>query len=175
MKLNEFKSLSGAEMCELMNKHMENHTARNFKDGDMEFSLTQAEKALEEKGVYKISGVWRTEEQMMAFLEEKKKERNKKELTQENIEQLLSLLEPEKFKRLLRLLDKYDYISSFILREDRGIKIKTGDNEDSRPTSFNVYGKTMERWKEFVKENRAYTSKDLLNTALIEFMERHGF
>ena len=175
MTLNEFKELTGAEMCELVNRYMENHTSRNFKTGEMEFTFAQAEKALEEKGVYKISGVYRTEEEAMSFLEGKRKQRNKRELTQENIEQLLTLLEPEMYKKLITLAGKYDYVSSFILREDRGIKIKSGDNDDLRQSSFRVYGTTMDRWKEFTKQNRAYTATDLLNTALIEFMENHRF
>lgn len=175
MTLNEFKKLSGTEMCELMNKYMKNHTARNFKSGEMGFSFAQAEKTLEEMGIYKISGVYRTEEEAMSFLEGKRKERNKQELTPENIEQLLTLLEPEIYKKLITLAGKYDYVSSYILREDRGIKIKNGNEDDIRSTSFRVYGATMERWKEFVKENRAYTATDLLNTAMIEFMENHRF
>ena len=37
-----------------------------------------------------------------------------------------------------------------------------------------VYDETLERWKEFIKENSSYKAIDLLNTALIEFMERYG-
>lgn len=174
MTLEEFKGLTGAEMCEKMNKHMENHTARNFKGGDMAFSFQQAEKALTENGVYKVNGVYRTEEEMLSYLEGKKKERDKKELSQENIEQLIELLKPGNFERLMRLVEKYDFVSNFILREDRGIKIKTG-TEEIRSTSFRVYGDTLERWKEFTKENRAYSSLDLLNTAMVEFMDKHAF
>lgn len=175
MTLNEFKALPGSEMSELMNKYMENHTARNFKSADMNFTFAQAEKAMESKGVYKLGGVYRTEDEMLTFFEEKRKERNKKELSQDNIEQLLQLLEPGTFERLKSLAEKYNYVSSFILREDRGIRIKTGEEEDVRSTSFRVYGRTMDRWKAFVKENRGYTATDLLNTALLEFMDRHGF
>ena len=89
MTLDEFKAMSPAEMCEKMNKHMESHTARNFKGADMNFSLAQAEKALEEKGIYKLAGVYRTEDEMLSFFEQKQKERNKKELSQDNIEPCL--------------------------------------------------------------------------------------
>lgn len=172
MTLDEFKGLSVAEMCESVNKHMENHTVRNFKNADMDFTYAQAEKVVNESGGYKVNGVFWTEDQMVAYLNEKKKERNKKELSPENIEQLLELLEPERYKRLMKLGDKYDYISSYIFREDRGIKIKVG-NGQIRSTSARVYDDTMEKWKEFVAENKAYTALDLMNTALIEFMERH--
>ena len=172
MTLKEFKELSGAEMCEKMNRHMESHTATKFKSDDMAFSFQLAEKALAEKGIYKIGGVYRTEEEALSFFEDKKKERNKKELSQDNIEQLIKLLEPETFERLMRLAGKYDYVSSFILREDRGIKIKTGEGA-IHSTSFRVYADTLQRWKEFTKENRAYSALDLLNTAMVEFMDRH--
>lgn len=173
MTLNDFKAMPPAEMCERMNKHMENYTARNFKNADMNFSLAQAEKALEEKGIYKLAGVYRTEDEMLSFFEKKKKERNKKELSQDNIEQLLELLKPDTFNKLKLLAEKYNYVSSYILREERGISIKTGREDDIRSSSVRVYGETMDKWKEFVKKNRAYSSTDLLNTALLEFMERH--
>lgn len=174
MTLEEFKGLTGAEMCERMNKHMENHTIRGFKSGDMAFTFQQAEKALEKNGVYKINGVYRTEEEMLSYLEGKKKERDKKELSQGNIEQLIELLKPGNYERLMRLVEKYDYVSNFILREDRGIKIKTGAGE-IHSTSFRIYGDTLKRWKEFTKENRAYSALDLLNTAMVEFMDKHEF
>ena len=173
MKLNEFKELSGIQMCEQMNRHMENHTARNFKDGNMEFTFAQAEKALQEQGVLKVSGVYRTEDEMLSLLQKKKKERDKKELSQENIEQLLDLLEPDKYKKLLLLTEKYDYVSSYILRADTGVKIRD-TNGTIKTTSIRVYDETLERWKEFIKENSSYKAIDLLNTALIEFMERYG-
>jgi len=174
MKLNEFKELSGTEMCELMNQYMENHTARNFKSNDMEFSFVQAEKALQEKSVLKVSGVYRTEDEMLSLLQEKKKERNKRELSQENIEQLLVLLEPDKYKKLMLLAEKYDYVSSYILREDTGIKIKNTEGTGVKTTSFRIYEETLERWKAFTKQNASYKAIDLLNTALIEFVERYG-
>lgn len=173
MTLQEFKKLSGGEMCEMMNKHMESHTARNFKGSGMDFSFQQAEKALAESGVYKINGVYRTEEEMLTYLEGKKRERSKKELSQDNIEQLLILLEPDKYEKIMLLADKYDYVSNFILREDTGIKIKTGTGE-IHSTSFRIYKETLERWKEFTKANKAYSALDLLNTALVEFMDRHS-
>ena len=77
----------------------------------------------------------------------------------------------EKMSKLLA--EKYNYVSSYILREERNISIKTGDEDDIRSSSVRVYGETMDRWKEFVKKNRAYSATDLLNTAMLEFMERH--
>ncbi len=174
MKLDEFKTLSGAEMCEVMNQYMENHTARNFKSGDMEFSFAQAEKALQEQGAMKVSGVYRTEDEMLSMLQDKKKERNKKELSQENIEQILALLDPEKYKTLMLLTEKYSYVSNYILKADKGIKIREVERDSVKTTSFRVYEETLERWKEFTKQNASYKSMDLLNTALIEFMERYG-
>lgn len=174
MKLDEFTKLSGTEMCEVMNQYMENHNARNFKSGDMEFSFAQAEKALKEQSVMKVSGVYRTEDEMLSMLQEKKKERDKKELSQENIEQILALLDPEKYKTLMLLSEKYSYVSNYILREDKGIKIKEVERESVKTTSFRMCEGTLERWKEFTKQNASYKAIDLLNTALIEFMERYG-
>lgn len=172
MKLNEFKKLSGIQMCERMNHHMENHTVRNFKDGDMEFTFAQAEKVLQEQDILKVSGVYRTEDEILSLLQEKKKERNKKELSQENIEQLLVLLEPDKYKKLMLLTEKYDYVSNYILRADTDVKVR-GAEGTIKTTSIRVYDETLECWKKFIRENSSYKAIDLLNTALIEFMERH--
>lgn len=175
MKLDEFMKLSETKMCEVMNQHMENHNARNFKNSTMEFSLAQAEKALQARGVMKVSGVYRTEDEMLVMLQEKVKERDKKELSQENIEQILALLDPEKYKTLMLLAEKYNYVSSYILREDMGIKIKEAERDNVKTTSFRMYEETLERWKEFTKQNASYKAIDLLNTALIEFMERYSY
>jgi len=45
MKLNEFKELSGVEMCELMNQCMENHTTRNFNDIELKERANYAPKS----------------------------------------------------------------------------------------------------------------------------------
>lgn len=119
------------------------------------------------------STLYRTKSEMLSFFGTKRKERNKKELTQENIEQFLELLQPETFNKLKLLAEKYNYVSSYILREERRISIKTGSEDDIRSSSVRVYGETMDKWKEFVKKNHAYSVTDLLNTALLEFMERH--
>lgn len=174
MKLEEFKKLSGTKMCEMMNQYMESHTAKNFKSSDMEFSFAQAEKALQERDIIKVSGVYRTEDEMLSMLQEKKKEKNKKELSQENIEQILALLDPEKYKTLMLLAEKYNYVSNYILRADTKIKIKEAGREGVKTTTMRMYVETLERWKEFTKENASYKAIDLLNTALIEFMERYG-
>lgn len=173
MTLNDFEALPISEMAALMNRYMVKHTARNFRSAEMNFTLGQAEKAMESKGVYKFNGLYRTEEEMLNLLEQKRIERDKKELSQENIKQLLVLLEPERYEKLKSLADKYNYVASYILNEDRQLRIKSDSEDDVRPTSFRVYGKTMERWKAFVKNRRGYTATDLLNTALLEFMDRY--
>lgn len=174
MKLNEFRQLSETEMCDLINQYMQNHNVRNFKNSNMEFSLAQAEKAMQEKGILKVSGVYRTEDEALSMLQEKKKERDKKSLSQENVEQLLKLLEPDKYEKLLLLVDKYNYVSNYILKEDTGIKIKDMKGMEIKTTSFRMYEGTIERWKTFTKKNAGYKAVDLLNTALIDFMERYG-
>ncbi len=152
MTLDEFKAMSPAEMCEKMNKHMESHTARNFKRCGYEFFSGTSGKSVRGKG-HLQAGREYTAQRAKCFLSlnKNKKERNKKELSQDNIEQLLELLQPETFHKLKLLAEKYNYMSSYILREERGIRIKTGREDDIRSSSVRVYGETMDRWKEFVK------------------------
>ena len=158
--LTDFKNMTNEEKCYFMNARMKNKSKKTFKDEEVTFTFATAEKVLKENEIYEIEGVWRTAEQAVAFFEEKKKEQDKHELSAENIE------------NLLKLSERYNYISSFILREENGIKIKVGEGS-IKNTTMRVYEDTLEKWQEFTKEHKEYGVAQLLNTALVEFMERH--
>lgn len=170
--LADFKNMTNEEKCYFMNARMKNKSKKTFKDEEVTFTFVTAEKVLKENEIYEIEGVWRTAEQAVAFFEEKKKEQDKPELSAENIENLLKLLEPDRLNVLLKLSERYNYISSFILREENGIKIKVGEG-NIKNTTMRVYEDTLEKWQEFTKEHKEYGVAQLLNTALVEFMERH--
>ena len=88
-------------------------------------------------------------------------------MSAENIENLLKLLEPDRLNVLLKLSERYNYISSFILREENGIKIKVGEG-NIKNTTMRVYEDTLEKWQEFIKDKEYGVL--LLDEALREYM-----
>lgn len=174
MKLEEFKALTDEEMCKTMNEYMDNHSKGNFKSQTMNFTFSQAEKAMEECGIYKIDGVYRTGTDAIQLIGKKEKERKKKQLSADDIDKIMVILEPENYKKLVKLLSSYNYVSDYILNEDRGIKIKAGRPEELHTTTVRMYNSTKVQWKEFIKDHPGFTATDLLNTALLEYMSRHA-
>lgn len=174
MTIDEFENLTDIEMCQKMNEYMNTHTKRNFKSQTMNFSFFQAEKAMENRGIYKFGGAYRTGSEAIELINNKEKERKKKVLTADDIEKLSEIIQPEKYERLMKLLDSYNYVSDFILNEDRGIKIRSGQPEEIHTTTVRMYDSTKKQWKEFAKAHSGYTTTDLLNTALLEYMKRHA-
>lgn len=171
MNLSDFKALSNEEKCRFVNKRLKDYGKKGFKGGGVEFSYVSAEKALKECGIYDIDGVFMTAEQTVNFLQEKKAQ--KPTLSAEDVEKLLALLDPPRYEMLLKLSEKYNYVSSYILREDCGIKIKAGQGT-VKNTTMRVYSDTLEKWQEFTSEHKEYSTLNLLNTALLEFVERHS-
>ena len=104
--LTDFKNMTNEEKCYFMNARMKNKSKKTFKDEEVTFTFATAEKVLKENEIYEIEGVWRTAEQAVAFFEEKKKEQDKPELSAENIENLLKLLEPDRLNVLLKLSER---------------------------------------------------------------------
>lgn len=171
--LKEFAEMGGVEKCALVNRVLEARGKKGFKGEDIGFTWSAAEKVLKESGIYEVEGQYRTAEQTVEFLNEKKAKENESVLTQENIVDLLRLLEPQRFDKLMRLAEKYDYVASYILRSDTGIKIRRNEGA-AQSVTFRVYDDTRSRWKAFVEDNKQFSGAELLNTALIEFMERYG-
>lgn len=171
--LEDFIKMSDNEKSDLINKHLENHTAKTFKSGDIGFTWAQADKVLSECGIYKLDGIYRTSEQAMAFLDNKNREQKKKNFTPEQIERLIELVSGDNYETLLKLANKYNYVSSFILRESRDIRIKTG-NGKIKTTTFRLYEDILENWQAYCSVNKKeYSAMNLLSTALQEFMENH--
>ena len=173
MNLSDFKALSNEEKCRFVNKRLKDYGKKGFKGEGVEFAYVSAEKALRECGIYDIDGVFMTAEQTVNFLQEKEAEEKKPTLSAEDVEKLLALLDPSRYEMLLKLSEKYNYVSSYILREDCGIKIKAGQGA-VKNTTMRVYSDTLEKWQEFTGEQKEYSTLNLLNTALLEFMERHS-
>lgn len=174
IELKQFAEMSGAEKCALVNRVLEERGKKGFKGGEIGFTWSAAEKILKEQGIYEIEGKYRTAEQAIEFLNAKKAEEQREELTQENIVDLLKLLEKDRFEKLLKLADKYDYVAHYILRADKGVKVRRFEGK-AQVKSFRVYDDTRERWSRFIEGNKEVGSVELFNTALVEFMERYGY
>ena len=172
--LKQFAEMSGVEKCAFVNRVLEERGKKGFKGGEVGFSWSSAEKILKESGIYEVEGKYRTAEQTVEFLNEKKAQEQKGSLTQENIEDLLKLFEDGRFERLLKLSEKYDYVANYIFRADSGVRVRHFDGT-AQQKSFRIYDTTRERWGRFVEDNKRFGSVELFNTALEEFMERYGY
>lgn len=169
MKLNEFEQMTDEQKCEFINKHFENHTTKTFKTKEVDFSWSQASGIISKnKNIVKFEGRYMTKAQVAEFV---KPEPTAAELDNDEIGKLKAILEEDKYSKLLTLLDKYSYVADFIIREDRSVKIKNGSGE-VKTTSMRMYADTLDKWKEYAAKSE-FSSLDLLNTALVEFMENH--
>ena len=63
-------------------------------------------------------------------------------------------------------------MSYYILHEINDIHIRTG-NGSIKQTSARVYEDTWEKWKSYTAKKKEYNALNLLNTALLEFMDHH--
>lgn len=173
VSLKQFTEMGGVEKCALVNRVLAEKGKKGFKCEEVGFTWSAAEKVLKESGIYEVEGLYRTAEQTVEFLNEKKAKEQESVLSQENIVDLLKLLEPQRFDKLMRLAEKYDYVASYILRSDTGIKVRRNEGA-AKSMTFRIYDDTRMRWKEFTESHKEFSGVELLNTALIEFMERHG-
>lgn len=171
--LKQFKNMSNEDKCVFVNGRLKEATKKDFKGENVGFSWAVADKILRDSGIYDIEGVYRTAEQAFEYLQKKKEEAALLELSRDDIAKLLKLLEPSRYDTLLKLSGKYNFVTEYILNEDRGIKIKAGDGE-VKNTTMRVYEDTLEKWQRFVGEQKEYSTLNLLNTALLEFMDRHA-
>ena len=170
--INDFVKMNDTDKCNLVNKHLQNHTQKNFKQGEIVFTYRQADKVFSDCGLYYLEGAYRTSEQALQFIENKKKEQDRKSFTPEQIEKLIALASCENFDNLLLLAERYNYVSYYILHEINDIHIRTG-NGSIKQTSARVYEDTWEKWKSYTAKNKEYNALNLLNTALLEFMDHH--
>ena len=96
-----------------------------------------------------------------------------KEYTKENEltkEELLDIRQIIKVKDLLLQMIDNDYINK---KDDEYLKVVKTSNDVVRKT-FRVDAETIRKWNEFAENNREYTILDLMNTALIEFIEKYS-
>lgn len=172
MSIQDFISMSDIDKCDFINKHLENHTPKTFKQGDVNFTFRQAEKVLSDCGIYKLEGIYRTSEQALEFIERKKKEQERKNFTPEQLERLMQLVSCDGFENLIKLADEYNYVSRFILNEKNDIQIQAGDGE-VKQTTIRIYKDTWIKWQSYVATQKNFSGLNLLNTALVEFMNHH--
>lgn len=171
--LNDFIEMSDIDKCNLINKHLQNHTQKTFKQGEIGFTFKQADKVLSECGIYCIEGSYRTSGQALDFLEQKKKEQDRKSFSPEQMERLIRLASCDGFENLLNLADKYSYISTYILNQSNEIHLQPVMGTP-RQTSIRIYDDTWKKWQSFIASNKEYTAINLLNTALLDFMKLHS-
>lgn len=53
--INDFVKMNDTDKCNLVNKHLQNHTQKNFKQGEIGFTFRQADKVFSECDIY----IWR--------------------------------------------------------------------------------------------------------------------
>ena len=46
--INDFVKMNDTDKCNLVNKHLQNHTQKNFKQGEIGFTFRQADKVFSE-------------------------------------------------------------------------------------------------------------------------------
>lgn len=81
--------------------------------------------------------------------------------------ELIDLLEP--LKELLKKNELESNVIDVSLEELKVIKVN-----DPKVRSFKIDNSTLQKWDKFTKEHDLYSVMDLVNTALIEFIERHS-
>ncbi len=172
MTIAEFREMEPEKKCQFMNARLELTGEKNFKGNGVTFTAKQAAAALTEDGAALIDGSWMTQQQALEYLARKKEQEDRKYLTPQQAERLEVLLSDSVFERLTKLSHKYDFVSEYILKESADLKAIKAEGT-MKTTSFRVSEETLERWKAFCQAHGEYSSTTLLNTALIEFLDRH--
>lgn len=185
--LEDFKNMTDTEKCAFINKHMETHNTKTFKDEEVCFSWSQAKKLLDVPTITSVDGKYMPSNEVAEYMEQKEKQcRPQPELSTTDIEKIKGLLENDglnqlielsadkaTFDKLLKLASKYDYVSSYILSMDTQIELKRATGA-MKSTSMRIPEKTLEAWQAFTKATGC-KSTDLFNTALIDLMNRYGY
>lgn len=173
MTINEFSKLLDEDQCAILNSQLQNYGKKGFKNGDIDFTLNQAKKVLQ-PGIKEVNGRYLTKTQLIVQLEKEEKEKRPPvELTEDDIIKLMKLLEGDRLEILLRITEKYGYIQQYILKAETGIKICKAE-KDVKTTTVRVYPRSWEIWQNFCSEHKEYAVTDLLNTALMEYVERYS-
>lgn len=85
----------------------------------------------------------------------------------QKLSELIELIEPIK-----KLLKKSEFESNVInvdMEELRVVKV-----EDPKVRSFKISSETLKNWDKFTKDNNVYSVMDLVNSALIEYMNKYS-
>ena len=85
-------------------------------------------------------------------------------------EELLDIRQIIQVKDLLIQMIDNNYINN---KDDKELKVIKTSNNVVRKT-FRVDAETARRWNDFAENNSEYTILDLMNTALIEFIEKYS-
>lgn len=80
--------------------------------------------------------------------------------------------EPDTIADILKRLEKLENIIHNNTNVNKQIIINLPE-ADEHVTSFRLNDIVMEMWKEFLNKNQGYKSKDLVNQALLNFMEQN--
>lgn len=172
MTINEFCSLDAESQCKIVNAQLEKNGKKNFKDGNIPFTLIQAKKAFK-PGIKEVNNRFLTRQQLVKIVEaEEEAEKQPEQLSEEEIIKLKALLADGRHEILMKITEKYDYITGYILKADTGIQLAKGKG-DFKNTSVRVYSETWALWQDYCKRNNQYNATELLNSALQEFISRH--
>lgn len=184
--IKDFENMTNTEKCDLINKHLETHNTKNFKDNEVAFTWTQAKKVLNVPAITHIDGKYMPTDSVAEYTQKKEKQvQTQSDLSSKDIEKIKTLLENAAFDKFLQLLtdkdtfdnlvslaSKYDFVGKYVLSINSKIDIKRATG-NMKSTSMRIPEKTIEAWQQFTKESE-YRTTDLFNTALIEFMQRYG-
>lgn len=163
--IDDFNKMTDIEQVDFLNEHFKHCNTKTFKNGNVDFSWYLAEKVLK-KGIKKVNDVYMTKNQIMKLLNDDIEDVEPLEdnisLSGEEIINLKKILRKDNFNILLKLMDA----------SMTNIQLIKGSGE-VKLTSIRVYNDTWEKWKEFCKGNDEYSALDILNTALLDFMNRY--
>lgn len=172
MTIEEFCLLDAENQCTIVNSQIEKNGKKGFKDDTITFTLAQAKKAMKPE-IKEVNNQFLSKRQLIEMMEaEEKANEDPVQLSEEEITNLKTLLADGRLEILLQITEKYNYIQSYILKADTGIKIAKSEGT-FKNTSIRVYPETWELWHNFCKRNSMYSAADLLNTALLEYISRH--
>lgn len=85
----------------------------------------------------------------------------------QKLSELIELLEP--IKVLLKKSELESNVIDVSLEELKVVKV-----EVSKVRSFKVDKTTLEKWDKFTKENDLYSVMDLVNSALLEYINKYS-
>lgn len=90
----------------------------------------------------------------------------KSSVDMQKLAELIDLLEP--IKELLKKNELESNVIDVSVDELKVVKVK-----DPKVRSFKIDNYTLQKWDKFTKEHNLYSVMDLVNTALLEFIEKY--